>query len=71
MASMPRTAFVLQILRGDTSAQEAAREEDLTPGIRYDHEHDRSFRADAWLSYYVKQKVFAPTGIEFFYCWPK
>ncbi|MGD2123784.1 MAG: hypothetical protein PVJ76_18690 [Gemmatimonadota bacterium] len=44
---------------------------DLTPGIRYDADHERSFRADAWLSYFVREKVFAPTGIEFFYCWPK
>ena len=44
---------------------------DLTPGLRYDADHERSFRADAWLSYYVREKVFAPTGIEFFYCWPK
>jgi hypothetical protein len=44
---------------------------DLTPGIRYHADHERSFRADAWFSYYVREKIFAPTGIEFFYCWPK
>jgi hypothetical protein len=44
---------------------------DLTPGLRYDADKERSFRADAWLSYYIREKVFAPTGIEFFYCWPR
>ena len=43
----------------------------LTPGIRYDSDHERSFRADLWLSYYLKEKVFVPTGLEFFYAWPK
>jgi hypothetical protein len=43
----------------------------LTPGIQYDPESDRSFRADLWMSYYLKEKVFAPTGLEFFYSWPK
>ena len=43
----------------------------LTPGIQYDPDHDRSFRADLWMSYYLKEKVFVPTGIEFIYAWPK
>ena len=43
----------------------------LTPGIQYDPDEDRSFRTDLWMSYYVREKVFAPTALEFFYCWPK
>jgi len=43
----------------------------LTPGIQYDPNHDRSFRADLWMSYYLKEKVFAPTAMEFFYYWPR
>jgi hypothetical protein len=43
----------------------------LTPGIQYHPESDRSFRADVWMSYYLKEKVFAPTGLEFFYAWPR
>ncbi len=61
----------LLIRPGDSSGNRFTPTLDLSPGIRYDHEHDRSFRADAWLSYYVRERIFAPTGIEFFYCWPK
>ena len=43
----------------------------LTPGIQYDSDKDRSFRADLWLSYYLIEKIFLPTGIEFIYGWPK
>jgi len=43
----------------------------LTPGIRYDPDSDRSFRADLWMSYYLKENVFAPTGVEFLFGWPK
>jgi hypothetical protein len=43
----------------------------VTPGIQYDPESDKSFRGDLWMSYYLKEKVFAPTGVEFFYSWPK
>jgi hypothetical protein len=43
----------------------------FTPGIQYDTDHDRSFRGDLWMSYYLKERVFAPTGIEFLYAWPK
>lgn len=42
----------------------------VTPGIQYDPNHDRSFRTDLWMSYYLNEKVFAPTGLEFIYCWP-
>ncbi|MCJ7627337.1 MAG: hypothetical protein MUO50_03005 [Longimicrobiales bacterium] len=43
----------------------------LTPGIQYDPDSDRSFRTDLWMSYYLKEKVFAPTAVEFLYAWPK
>ena len=43
----------------------------VTPGIQYDPKSDRSFRADLWMSYYLREKIFAPTGVELFYCWPK
>ena len=43
----------------------------ITPGIQYDPDHERSFRADLWMSYYLRERVFVPTGIEFFYAWPK
>ena len=43
----------------------------LTPGIQYDPDSERSFRADVWMSYYLKERVFAPTGVEFLYRWPK
>jgi hypothetical protein len=44
---------------------------DLTPGIRYHPDHERSFRADLWMSYFLKEKFFVPTGLEFFFAWPK
>jgi len=43
----------------------------FTPGIQYDPEHDRSFRTDMWISYYLRDKVLAPTALEFFFSWPK
>jgi hypothetical protein len=43
----------------------------LTPGIQYDPDSDRSLRADLWVSYYLKEKVFAPTGVEFLYGWSR
>ena len=43
----------------------------LTPGIQYDPDSDRSLRADLWVSYYLREKVFAPTGVEFLYGWSK
>ena len=42
----------------------------LAPGLRYDPDHERRFRADFWMSYYLREKVFGPTGLEFFYAWP-
>lgn len=43
----------------------------FTPGIQYDPESDRSFRADLWMSYYLTEKVFAPTAVEFLTSWKK
>jgi hypothetical protein len=42
----------------------------LSPGIQYDPDPDRSFRADFWMSYYIKEGILTPTGLEFFYAWP-
>lgn len=41
----------------------------LTPGIQYDPEQDRSVRVDLWMSYYLRQKVFAPTALEILHAW--
>jgi len=43
----------------------------LTPGIQYDPDSERSFRTDVWMSYYLRERVFAPTGVEFLYGWSK
>ncbi len=39
----------------------------FTPGIHYTPEQERYFRLDLLMSYYVNEKVFAPTGFEFLY----
>lgn len=39
----------------------------LTPGIQYAPESDLSFRGDLWVSYYLREKVLAPTAVEFLY----
>ena len=41
----------------------------FTPGLQYDPSDQRSFRADLWMSYYLTEKVFAPTGLELLYAW--
>jgi hypothetical protein len=41
----------------------------FTPGIQYDPTTDSSLRTDLWVSYYLKQRVLAPSGIEFMYGW--
>jgi hypothetical protein len=43
----------------------------LTPGVQYDPDSDRSFRTDLWVSYYLREKIFAPTALEFIYLWPR
>ena len=39
----------------------------FTPGLQYDPVDERCIRVDLWMSYYIKEKVFAPTGIEVLY----
>jgi len=41
----------------------------FTPGIQYDPSDQRSFRADFWMSYFLTEKTFAPTSVEFLYSW--
>ncbi|MGW8267850.1 MAG: hypothetical protein ACWGSQ_15900 [Longimicrobiales bacterium] len=41
----------------------------FTPGLQYDPSDQRSFRADFWMSYYLTEKVFAPTALELLYNW--
>ena len=41
----------------------------FTPGIQYDPTMDSSVRTDIWLSYYLTEKVFAPSAIEFISGW--
>jgi len=41
----------------------------FTPGLQYDASDQRSFRADFWMSYYLNEKVFAPTALELLYNW--
>lgn len=43
----------------------------LAPGILYFPDSKRSFRGDFWISYYLREKAFVPTGLEFFYHWTK
>lgn len=39
----------------------------FTPGLYYSPEDERCVRFDLWMSYYLKEKVFAPTGLELLY----
>jgi hypothetical protein len=39
----------------------------FTPGLNYNPEDEKSFRVDLWMSYYLNEKVFAPTGLEVLY----
>ena len=41
----------------------------LTPGIVYIPDSGKSFRSDFWMSYYIREGVFVPTGLEFLYNW--
>lgn len=41
----------------------------FTPGLQYDPTDERSFRIDFWMSYYLTEKVFAPTGLEILHSW--
>jgi hypothetical protein len=39
----------------------------FTPGLHYNPENERCFRVDLWMSYYLEERVFAPTGLELLY----
>ncbi len=41
----------------------------FTPGIQYDPSGHQSFRADLWMSYYLTEREFAPTAVEFLSAW--
>jgi len=41
----------------------------FTPGIHYDPTDSQTLRADLWMSYFLRQRVFAPTGVEFLSLW--
>lgn len=41
----------------------------VTPGIQYNPESGRTFRADLWMSYFVTERVLAPSALEFLYKW--
>ncbi len=41
----------------------------LTPGVHYDPTDSQSLRADLWMSYFLTERVFAPTGVEFLSLW--
>jgi hypothetical protein len=43
----------------------------FTPGIQYDPETERTLRMDLWLSYFLTERVFAPTAVELAYGWAK
>jgi hypothetical protein len=41
----------------------------FTPGLHYDVTDTRTLRADVWMSYFLTESVFAPTGVEFLSGW--
>jgi len=41
----------------------------FTPGLQYDPTDDRSLRLDLWMSYYLHERVFAPTALEVIHAW--
>ena len=43
----------------------------LTPGILYIPDSGKSFRGDFWMSYYIRERAFVPTGLEFLYSWAR
>jgi hypothetical protein len=43
----------------------------FTPGLQYDPTASRSVRMDLWMSYFLTEKVFAPTNLEVLYAWKK
>lgn len=63
--------ITLLIRPGQTGGDRFTPTVGVTPGIQYDPDAERSFRADLWMAYYLKEGIFVPTGIEFLYGWPK
>jgi hypothetical protein len=41
----------------------------FTPGLQYDPTDQRSVRLDFWMSYYLTERVFAPTAVEILHAW--
>jgi hypothetical protein len=41
----------------------------FTPGLQYDPTDQRSVRLDLWMSYYLLERVFAPTALEVIHAW--
>jgi hypothetical protein len=43
----------------------------FTPGIQYDPGTEQTLRMDLWMSYFLTERVFAPTAVELAYGWAK
>jgi hypothetical protein len=41
----------------------------FTPGLQYDPTDERSIRLDLWMSYFISERVFAPTSLELIHAW--
>jgi len=63
--------MTLLIHPGETGGRRFIPTLGISPGIQYDPDDDQSFRADFWMSYYFQEGILVPTGLEFFYAWPR
>ena len=61
--------FTMLVRKGNGGSRRLIPLVAFTPGLQYDPSDQRSFRADVWMSYYLTEKVFAPTALEFLYAW--
>jgi hypothetical protein len=43
----------------------------FTPGLHYDLSDTRTLRADVWMSYFLTERVLAPTGVEVLTGWSR
>jgi hypothetical protein len=43
----------------------------FTPGLHYDLTDTRTLRADVWMSYFLTERVLAPTGVEVLTGWSR
>ena len=41
----------------------------FTPGLHYEASESHTLRADVWMSYFLTEKVFAPSGVELLSGW--